>query len=293
MRIAVAADFHPIEAFLFDLDSGNPSAISYCQYLKYLMSGMIGYSFLAYIFSLEFNPDDFGQLATIGLGIAGILCGNPFAYLTSDGDEPDIVGHVLMATFIGFLRLFLVHNLESIRSNQTGFSLVLMWVLLVLGYGMVDVKASYEREVLAFANPQERFVMTQMEFVRLVLSLLYIACSLGLVWLTAKVKESSNSRRFGFFAGSTVASNCCALLAHVLILWRKSEDVGVKIDLGFQSAHAAIAAMAVFFLHAGVEQEYRAVGEAPFEANVIGVEALARGEVEDESSDTEGDESTD
>jgi hypothetical protein len=258
LRLTVSSDFTGIQGFLFRWNFFNPGCQSYTRSLRFFMSAFVGYALLAFALSLQMDGEEFTQIFLMVIGIAGVLFCNPFQYVIEDQEVIDVADHILAALFVGLCRLFIVSQLELIRSRSSipRSSVAIFWTSFFVFYALVDATASYERSTQISEYP------IPSESLRAVFAAVYLGVSALLLGMSVIRSDGMYNRRLEFFGASVVVTGAATMVSHIILFLL---DIGLGTaanDLVFASIHTSFAATALFLMHSGYDQEYRAFDQA-------------------------------
>jgi hypothetical protein len=112
------ASYWSREAFLFHWDFGNSSAEKYDQSAKLLMSFLVGSVLAVLAFYLRFDSEYFTQVFLLVVGVTGVFAANPLNDFTGAAPGARISDHILMAVFIAVFRVFVLLQLELLRTHS-------------------------------------------------------------------------------------------------------------------------------------------------------------------------------
>ena len=294
IRMTVQTQYANIEGFQFHWDFNNPSAEKYCSSAKLLMSFLIGYMLVIFAFYLKFDAESFTQIFLLVLGITGVFASNPLNIFLPTSSGAKISDHILMAVFIAVFRMFLMVQLELLRSHNTAPPTVLTIVLGVFFgfYATVDAAAAYDRQALVIASRTPDAVILPTEKALMFIDCLYIILSTGYLVLAAMMNQGANTRRVGYNGFAVCLTNLVTFITHVYFVLENIEMYSVMPQMLFSSIHVSLAAFSIFLLHCGGGPEYRPVDEknaGDEQAIMIDIERMSGDEDDDDEDDDEDD----
>jgi hypothetical protein len=259
IRMSVHADFSNISGFLFRWCFANPAAPEYERSLKLLMSFLIGSALFVFLLYLQFDAEAFTQTFLIVVGMVGFFGANPIGYVIPSA----IAGHILGAAFHAVYRLFLVVQLELLRTHAAApvARMTIMLAALFAAYAAVEAAASYDRESHIAAARSEIAVVFWTEQVLMGFDLVFVACSLVYVIVAALSNEGLNPRRLALIGLSVLAVSVTIVLCHIYFVLTNTFMYRHLPSLLVLSVHTAFASTNLFLMHSGDVKRYGAIAD--------------------------------
>lgn len=264
VRMSMQTDYTGLDGFLFTWSFANPSAEKYARSAKLLMSFLVGYMLVVFVFYLKFDAESFSQIYLLVLGVAGVMASNPLGLLLGDSVGVRIADQVLLAAFVALVRLFTLLEFEMLRKHEVKVPTWLLLVLLVVFgiYATIDATAGYDRHSHIVHAEQAAAVVLQSEVFALCGHAIYFVG--GLVWciLAWVSNQGANPRRMGYFAFVFCLGSVATLVLNGLCVVKNWGMYSVVREMLFISVQITIASITMFLLHSGGGPEYLEVGEA-------------------------------
>jgi hypothetical protein len=291
IRTSVETDFTPITGFLFHWEFANPSAEKYDRSSKLLMSFLIGYMLVVFSLYLRFDAESFTQIFLLVIGVTGVFASNPLTYFFPQGPGAHISNHIFMAVFQAVFRVFLIAELELLRSHSSApppAFLVVLGVFFAF-YATVQAAATYDREAHVVQAQRDVAVVFQTESALIVLDLLFATAAVMYLIVAAAANEGVNPRRVALIGVSLVGVVLSILISEVWFVLANRSLYTTMPSLLVSSTHISFASIVLFMLHSGGGRPYDAIAE---QAKADAAQALALDQQSDDD-DSEGDEEED
>ncbi|OHT08851.1 hypothetical protein TRFO_22518 [Tritrichomonas foetus] len=293
IKMTVTTNYHDIAGFQFHWAFSNPSAEKYNRAAKLLMSLLVGYMLVHFVFYLKFDAESFTQIFCIILGIAGIFSSNPIAYLLRD-ESTKLSDFILMAAFTGIFRTFILCQLELLRSHSQTPKTYITAIFAVLFsiHTAVDSTASYDRANFVASSESEVPVVLQMETVHVAFNVIYVILSIAYLIVAAIQNDGANPRRLLFFAIVVVLTALTTAIAQTYFVLTSTLMFSVIPQMLCSAIYITCAAFSLYLLHPGGGPEYRQVGEGKddVEPMVLDVQQMSDGDDAELDDDEEEDE---
>jgi hypothetical protein len=188
--------------------------------------------------------DDFDHKFAIILGVAGVLASNPaFPFL------PPVCDHLFAAFFVALFRVFLLIQLEFIRSRNPipKTRLLILLSTLFLCYVSVDSAAALARSehLLKAYIP----MVFDIERYRMYFDCAYTGITLVYLIVALATFDLADLRRLIFVGFLVLGTDAVTIATHV---WCMLSDIAMNTmqpNLIFRSVHAALAGTVLFLLH--------------------------------------------
>jgi hypothetical protein len=258
IRLSARADFTKVAGIQFSWNFANPSADKYNRSTKLLLSFLVAYMLVLYAFYLKFDSESFTQVYLLVLGITGVFASNPINYFFPSVPGANVSDHILLAIFIAIYRMFLILELEMLRSHSTRPKTVLVAVLAIIFafYATVDAAAGYDRQTHIANSEIETATVLQTEIARACLHSVYSIIALVYLIIAGVSNDGLNTRRLFFFGFSVISTVFVTLLSDVCLLFTNVWMYSVKPSLLATSIMTTLAALTLFLLHTGGGPEY-------------------------------------
>jgi hypothetical protein len=294
LRISLQSNFNHITGVEFTWGFANPSSDKYNRSTKLLLSFLVGYMLVLFAFYLRFDSESFTQVYLLVIGITGVFASNPVTYFFPSVPGGKISDHILMALFLAIYKMFLVLEMEMLRSHTTAPKTILVVILGVIFafYATVDAAASYDRCVHVSNSEIESKVVLQTEVARAILDGVYSLAIIIYFIVAALGNDGINARRLGYFGFSVFATACVLLFSDGFCVFANLWMYTAKPSLFAQSIIATLAALTLFLLHSGGGPEYVGLDKVKdADQQVIEIDQISEdgGEAAGEAGDEEED----
>jgi hypothetical protein len=290
IRTSVETDFTGIAGFLFHWDFANPSAEKYDRSSKLLMSFLVGYMLVVFALYLRFDAESFTQIFLLVIGVTGVFASNPLTYFFPQAPGAHISNHIFMAVFEAVFRLFLIAQLELLRTHSTAPPTIFLVVLGVFFafFATVQAAATYDREAHVVQAQKDVALVFQTEYALIVLDVLFTLGSIAYLIVAAISNEGVNPRRVALVGVSLVGIILSLLISEVYFVLTNTKLYTTVPSLLVSSTHVTFAAIALFLLHSGGGRQYDAIAEqAKPDASHMDIERRS------DDDDSDGDEEED
>jgi uncharacterized membrane protein len=228
------------------------------------MSFLIGYMLVVFAFYLSFDSESYTQVFLLILGVTGVFASNPLALFFIKGSEIRISDHVLMAVFTACYRLFILIQLELLRSHNSS---VKTWVTVVLGivfglYATVDAAASYDRATHVASSEVIVPIVLQTEYALMACHAVYLLASVIHVVIAIIQNAGANTRRIVFFGISLAVTGVVTGICQIYFVLVNKNMYSVVPQMLLSSVHVTLAAITLFLLHSSSGAEYRPMDDS-------------------------------
>jgi hypothetical protein len=206
-----------------------------------------------FAFYLKFDSESFTQTFLLVIGITGVFSSNPITYFYPRVAGGRFADHILMAIFAAIFRMFLILELEMLRSHSTAPKSTLTIILAVIFafIATVDAAANYDRQSHITHTISSDHIVLQTEWARAALHLIYaVAVSVYLV-LAICGNDGINARRLWYFGFSVVCILLVTLFTDVYCVVSGLWMYTFRPSLLSASTIATFAGMTLFMLHSG------------------------------------------
>jgi hypothetical protein len=251
IHLMIQAELSLISAVVFHYDFANPDAIRYEQMNRLFLGILIGYGLFVSLRFLRVGPEAFCHKFLVLLGVAGLLSANPLFTLL-----PAVCDHLSTAIFVSLFRMFVILQLEFIRTREPVFSVSFLGFLslVFLGYAGVDSSAS-----LAALERVE--TVSDQEVYRMYLDAAYICVSLLYLVVTVVTFDPVHLRRLILMSLLLFATSCVTIATHVCCVLMDLE-VGETFPVHvFRAVHGTLAATVLFLMHSDAGVVYKGIDE--------------------------------
>jgi hypothetical protein len=288
--MTVEANYTNIAGFQFRWDFANPSAEKYGRSARLLLSLLIGYMTVIFVLYLKFDAESFTQVMLLIVGITGVLASNPVTYfIPKKGTAARVSDHILIAAFTAVSRLFMICELEMLRSRSAApakFFTILFGILIGF-YATVDAAAAYDRENHIMQSEWVVPVVLQTENWLMILDTVYGVVSVVYLIICTIQNDGVNARRVGFMAFAVLVTTSVTILTHVVFVLLNKFMYSVMPSILFASTHVTVASMSIFLLHYGGGPEYREFDPSKADAGAMVIDVDQITDDEDEGDDKE------
>jgi hypothetical protein len=292
LRLTLESEFHHIVGSEFYWSFANPSADKYHWAMKLLFSCLVAYMLVFFVFYLKLDSESFTQVYLIILGFTGVFSSNPLTYFIPSLPGPSIADHILMALFTATYKMFLILELEMLRSHSAAprqFVVAILAVLFAV-YATVDAAAGYDRQAHITNSEIEVPIRLETEITRSILHGIFAA--IALIYLLAAVlrNDGVNARRVFFFGFSVVATVLMSLITDVGFLYANIWMYSIRPLLLSNSLTVTLTSLTLFLLHTGGGPEYVGIDKAEGQDNhTMEIDQLSDGQKPDNDDDLEED----
>ncbi|OHS95095.1 hypothetical protein TRFO_38715 [Tritrichomonas foetus] len=289
IKMTLTADYTDIEGIKFDWKFANPSAEKYLASAKILMSFLIGYMLIVFVFYFKVDGEQFTQIFCIILGIAGVLSCNPFSYLMQSSSGLQIADHILMAIFLNIFKAFVFFELELLRTRSSVPNNSFLMVLFAF-YGLVAIfesAASYDRQAFLRKAQNEINVLLPSEKIN---SYLELITGLAMIphFIVAFIQNAgTNIRRLVFFGLVVATTSLTILITQAYFPLSLKNTFSYAPTIFYISVCVTNASFIIFFLHSGTGQEYNKMGVLKDDTQpmVVDIEQMTDDDDDDDDDD--------
>jgi hypothetical protein len=259
LRLSLQASYSGISGFQFHWTFVNPITDRYRNSVNLLLSFLMGYTLVVFALYLEFDSESFTQFFMLALGLLGVAAANPLNLLLPEPATPRMADSLLMALFTAVYRMFLLIELELLRSRSASPNAVF---LIVLGmffcfYATVDAVAMFDRQSQLMCAEAEGPVVFPTETMVMWTHAAYVGVSLLYLLVAVAMNDAATVRRLWFFGLSVVVTGAVTVVTQIVFVVQNWFMYSVVPTMAFASVHVMFAAMTVFLLHSGGEPEYK------------------------------------
>jgi hypothetical protein len=258
LRVIAQANYRGIDGFQFRWDFFNPTADSYSKNCELVLSLLMCYITAVFVNYLKFDDEFWTQVALLGVGLSGAISSNPIGHFLSTDSELRITDHFLMGTFIALFRMFLLMELELLRTRKSAPNHILIGImaLFFLVYLAIDVSANYDRQNVILHTDIDVTEILEMERAVIFMDALYVEVSIIYLIVAVVMNGGVNLRRLTLIGVIIVATGAATLFRHTYCLLMKVGVFSVGPQIAFTGVHITFAALAIFFLRCYDESEY-------------------------------------
>jgi hypothetical protein len=273
IRTTIQTDFATIGGFLFHWDFANPSAEKYDRSSKLLMSFLVGYMLVVFALYLKFDAESFTQIFLLVIGVTGVFASNPLTYFFPPGPGAHISDHIFMSVFQAVFRVFLIAQLELLRSHATSPPTIFLVILGVVFafYATVQAAATYDRQAHVLQSQREQLIVLQTELALMILDGIFALGSIIYLIIAAVANEGANPRRVCLIGVSLLGIVCSVLVSEVFFVLTGKKMYTTVPSLLTSSTHVTFAAIGLFLLHTGGGRQYDAIADQA-KAEVVGMD---------------------
>jgi hypothetical protein len=292
LRLTLTANYNNIVGFYFRWDFQNPNGEKYERSAKLLMSFLVGYMLVVFVFYLKFDAESFTQIFLLVVGVTGVFASNPLNFFFKSAPGAHITDHILMAVFIAVFRLFLVLQCELIRSHsQTPPKILVIILSIFFGfYATVDAAASYDRHSHVLHAEGEVKLLFQTELALIAFNVVYAIGAVGYFIVAAIANEGANLRRVIFLGFSVLAVVASTIIGKVVFPITGYGMYLLLPEMLTSAAHITFASIALFLLHSGGGREYKVIEKQDKDQPGVILEEMSGGGDDSTDSDEEEEE---
>jgi hypothetical protein len=294
IRMTVHTEYTGIAGFLFRWNFMDPGAEKYSRSARLLMSFLIGYILVVFSFYLKFDAESFTQIFLLVVGVTGIFASNPLTYfIKSTGTVARIFDHILMSVFTATFRLFLMVELEMLRTRTVAPKsiLTILFGIFFAFHATVDATASYDRQTHLIQSEFEVSIILQTEIARMIFDAVYVIFSTLYLVIAIIQNDGAHTRRIAFFSFAVLVTSFLTVLTHIVFVMLNKYMYSVMSAMLFCSTHITIASMCIFMLHCGGGPEYKEMNTKDDQGPmVIDIVAQSDDDGDDDEEDDEDEE---
>ena len=129
VKLTVQSNFTDLSGLKFFWSFGNPSGPKYARSSRILMALMVAYMLVIFFNKLQISTEKFSQILLIIVGISSIISSNPVGFFLPSNNIVKILDAVLITAFIAIFRLFVISQLEIIRSSSPSPSPIFLVII--------------------------------------------------------------------------------------------------------------------------------------------------------------------
>jgi hypothetical protein len=245
LHMRISGNYSAIDGFRFLWRHGDPGFQAYRNSAQLLLAVLACYMFATFAWTIRFDTEAFTQLFRLIVGASGILAANPLrSFVTLDGPRFRIAGNVFLGIFIALLRMFMVLELEMLRSHSSTPPKALVAVLAVFFglYAVADIAATYDRQCHVFQSQTIVLVVFHSEVVVMRLDAFYLVAS-AVYWIVAWTQHGpANRQRVTFFGIVLVISGIATFVTQIVFVLINLCLYSVVPMMVMLSAHVVVAA---------------------------------------------------
>jgi hypothetical protein len=213
--------------------SGNPGALEFAGGVHAVMAGFVLYMLGVYLVFLRLDDEKFTQFFLIVLGITGAA--------SWPGPPPyseELISGVRFTLFVNVMRLFLILQLELVRTSQFVPSVTIRTALYIASVFCVTVEAVVEQMARVF------------DFLFALLVVRYIAVAFS--------GAGQSPRRFAM--GSAMAAGCAAAPIVAGLIGTEGSIVS-RGPMMVSAVYLGCTAAALFLMHSAVGRKYTGISD--------------------------------
>jgi hypothetical protein len=297
LKIGLQTHFATIIGTEFTWQFANPSADEYACLTRMLLSFLVAYMLVAFAFYLRFDSESFTQFYLLCLGIVGVLACNPVTFFFPEAPGTRVADHILAGLFFGMFKMFLVLEMEMLRSHNPrpkSIFVVSLSAIFAL-YATVEAAANYDRQTHRNNSDSEVPVILQSEAWVMLLHLFYVIGVVAYTVVAFLANDGINAKRMQFFAFAVGMTVLMLMFTTMFCVFTNFWMYTVRPALLYHATIATLAAFSIFVLHTGAETEYEGLDKvAEGENHVIEIDQISdgagRGNGGDEEEDDSGEE---
>jgi hypothetical protein len=259
LRLLLEGDFQTIDGFDMQWKFANVNVEKYQKSIHYLLSFVMAYMLV--IFAMHFGAQlSFMEWVIVILGITGVMSSNPFGLFSFPSGS--LVDDVLGSVFVSTYRLFLVLELETLRSgrNNPHWILVIVCILFFLVDTQLTATTSNARRTHIRKPESEVAVIIEGERLLIRVHIIYLLVSFMYLLVAAAMNNGQNVRRVRFATISWILTSAATGFTQVVFVWARLWMYSIVPELLFRAVHIVMAGMTLFLFHSVGDREYNTIG---------------------------------
>jgi hypothetical protein len=193
------------------------------------------------------------------VGIAGALSSNPFGMFS--GGSGSLLDDVLGSAFVSTYRMFLVLELETLRSRRKNpnWILVVVFAFFFSAYAQLSAAASNARRTHMNKAESEVAVRLEGEGLLIRVHIIYLSVSFVYLRVAAAMNNGQNVRRVRFATISSVLTGTATGFTELVFVWAKLWMYSIVPELLFRAVHVVMAGTTLFLFHSVGGREYKMI----------------------------------
>jgi hypothetical protein len=254
LNLTLFADLHLCKAIRFKYSFADPRFDRFQRLVRLILSGCALGAFVSFFIFLKFNLHLHFQYISVILGLTACFATNPLSAIFPS-KLTDFFSPFLLILFLSIFRFLVFHFLDSIVIPRRRCRLVLLYLSLVVIYGLVETfvalgPSAVDSILVNDAQPQRGSGEAFLEICHILYSIFVFV---GFAFAFAKAgTQRARVSRFGPFA---LASAAATIIAEVFIKRSRSAKVSGFSVLIYHSSHV-LAAIAYLLLLPPAVLEY-------------------------------------
>jgi hypothetical protein len=251
VHLDIRTNYSAVQGFYFNWAFSDMNDEKFCKRARFWLSGLIGFMFLLAVANLNFDSESWTQSFLIILGIVGVLASNPIQHFFFSDGSLQVMDHALMASFNGIYRMFMIIQLELLRTHKVipDLRFLIGCVVVFTSYAGIEFAAMDER---SGKSPSVLMMENSLMFA----GILYTLVSLAYTAVTVVTNNGVNVRKVCFFSVSVIVTSFTTFLTDVYFVWRGQHVNSVFPQMVSAAVHMSLAAMTIFLLHSAGGPEY-------------------------------------
>ncbi|OHT00004.1 hypothetical protein TRFO_33422 [Tritrichomonas foetus] len=268
-KITIDADLSKIKDFNFCWIYGNPTGVTTSRIVRFIMSFLVFYFLMAFLYQINFESDKFIKISCIFVGFSAVFSVNPIAILLPESISAMITDSLMLSVFICSFRLFLFIQLDLIRTNKpqpTTFYLAGI-VFLFSIYALIDVVAGFDRFHLINLLYTSLQTTLDSEKVLMCADFIYCVAVTVLNYFAFKQTDGQSHRRLIFLSIVTGVTVFATIFSHIFSqVFKEILDTIIPLNI-FISFHTTSTAFIIFLMQ-GSTKEYQDIEDVPHDLDV-------------------------
>jgi hypothetical protein len=250
MKLTVSTDFRWVEGLEFEWFSVDPSGAKYRRVAGLVLSALHGYIVAVYASFLSLDGCSVTDVLCLTLGMAGVFSSDPFSLWLPEDIAPRWTEHIFLAGYVGLHRLFVLVQMEMLRSGgRTSWLILAFGGVFYAGYAISEAAATFDRALLIYQCETAVAVVLPSELFAVQCHMVH--CVVALVWVILAVfhgRKYAPKRVivFGVAAGIDLATT---LFTQIFCVKTQSFAFTVLPEMIHTVAHLTTGVFVIFLMH--------------------------------------------
>lgn len=257
----------------------NPNSTKYINTYNLLVTLLIFYMLIIYLYSFKFNIQTYHQIFLLIIGISAIFSTNPLGLIFTNYSVSHISNFILSAIFLAIFRMYILILLKydnNVPSKLVTFVIGIVFML----YGIVGVAASYNRNLLLL-NSSVNNERLSTENMLMFLDIVYIIVLIVFNVLSLMKQDISFNFRSIFFLLVSVFMILSTLYSDLNNYSSKFKGGVSVLNLLQNCIYVTCASFLIFMFHKNNEVEYQEFDEGKNDDQmVLDIEQMESGDDE-------------
>ncbi|OHT13127.1 hypothetical protein TRFO_16892 [Tritrichomonas foetus] len=287
VKMSLTSNLTSIAGFAFNWSFANFSSAKYSRAARILMSFLIGYMLVIFTSYMNLETEAFTQIFCIIVGVAGVCSSNPIALILPAAKGARISDHVLMAAFLVAFRMFLLMQLELMRTRSSSPKLILTVIvsLAFAFYGTLNAAATYDRanHIMSSQSVSNLILPTE----KILMEVHFVYAIVVFVWCILAYVQSKgySNRRMWLFIFMNLFNLFTTIIAEVICPLTDYKRYSIFPSMTIAASHVTSAAFCIFFMHQGDDPDYGQIDAGLEASGSLDVEQMSENDLDDENDD--------